>query len=56
MAAGKTNGEIARALVVTEGTVKFHVKNVLRKMQASNRADATSRYLRVTLGRDESHR
>jgi DNA-binding CsgD family transcriptional regulator len=49
MAAGKTNGEIARALVVTEGTVKFHVKNVLRKLQASNRADATSRYLRLTL-------
>jgi len=51
MAAGKTNGEIARSLVVTQGTVKFHVKNVLRKMQASNRADATSRYLRLTLGR-----
>jgi DNA-binding CsgD family transcriptional regulator len=50
MAAGKTNGDIARRLVVTEGTVKFHVKNVLRKMQASNRADATSRYLRLTLG------
>ena len=49
MASGKTNGEIARALVVTQGTVKFHVKNVLRKMQASNRADATSRYLRLTL-------
>jgi DNA-binding CsgD family transcriptional regulator/GAF domain-containing protein len=51
MAGGKTNGEIARSLVVTQGTVKFHVKNVLRKMQASNRADATSRYLRLTLGR-----
>jgi DNA-binding CsgD family transcriptional regulator len=51
MAAGKTNGEIARTLVVTEGTVKFHVKNVLRKMQASNRADATSRYLRLTLAK-----
>jgi DNA-binding CsgD family transcriptional regulator len=49
MATGKTNGDIARTLVVTEGTVKFHVKNVLRKMQAANRADATSRYLRLTL-------
>jgi DNA-binding NarL/FixJ family response regulator len=29
--------------------VKFHVKNVLRKMQASNRADAGARYLRLTL-------
>ncbi len=49
MAEGKTNGEIARALFVSEGTVKFHVKNILRKMQASNRADASARYLRLTL-------
>ena len=40
---------IARALVVTEGTVKFHVKNILRKLNVSNRAEATSHYLR-TLG------
>ena len=49
MANGKTNGEIARALFVSEGTVKFHVKNILRKMQAANRADAGARYLRLTL-------
>ena len=49
MADGKTNGEIARALFVSQGTVKFHVKNILRKMQASNRADASARYLRLTL-------
>ncbi|MGH2841655.1 MAG: helix-turn-helix domain-containing protein, partial [Solirubrobacteraceae bacterium] len=49
MAAGKTNGDIARALFVSQGTVKFHVKNILRKMQASNRADASARYLRLTL-------
>jgi DNA-binding CsgD family transcriptional regulator len=49
LADGKTNGDIARALYVSEGTVKFHVKNILRKMQASNRADASARYLRLTL-------
>ena len=49
MADGKTNGDIARALFVSEGTVKFHVKNILRKMQASNRADASSRYMRLTM-------
>jgi DNA-binding CsgD family transcriptional regulator len=49
MATGKTNGEIAHVLFISEGTVKFHVKNILRKMQASNRADAGSRYLRLTL-------
>ena len=51
MADGKTNGDIARTLFVSEGTVKFHVKNILRKMQASNRADASARYLRLTLQR-----
>jgi DNA-binding CsgD family transcriptional regulator len=49
MARGETNSHIARDLVVAEGTVKFHVKNILRKMHATNRADATSRYLRMTL-------
>lgn len=49
MAEGKTNGDIARVLFVSEGTVKFHVKNILRKMHASNRADAGARYLRLTL-------
>ncbi|WP_320669507.1 helix-turn-helix transcriptional regulator [Patulibacter defluvii] len=49
MARGASNGEIARELVVSEGTIKFHVKNVLRKMHASNRAQATSRYLRLIM-------
>lgn len=49
MADGKTNGDIARVLFVAEGTVKFHVKNILRKMQASNRADASARYLRLKM-------
>jgi DNA-binding CsgD family transcriptional regulator len=49
MARGVTNAEIARALVVSEGTVKFHVKNVLRKLNVSNRAEATAHYLRDSL-------
>jgi DNA-binding CsgD family transcriptional regulator len=49
MVRGETNADIARALVVSEGTVKFHVKNILRKLNASNRAEATSRYLRLSL-------
>ena len=49
MADGKSNGDIAQLLFVSQGTVKFHVKNILRKMQASNRADASARYLRLTL-------
>jgi len=53
MVRGETNADIARALVVSEGTVKFHVKNILRKLHASNRAEATSRYLRLSLRRGE---
>jgi DNA-binding CsgD family transcriptional regulator len=49
MVRGETNADIARALVVSEGTIKFHVKNILRKLNASNRAEATSRYLRLSL-------
>jgi DNA-binding CsgD family transcriptional regulator len=53
MVKGETNAAIARNLVVSQGTVKFHVKNILRKLHASNRAEATSRYLHLTLGRSD---
>jgi DNA-binding CsgD family transcriptional regulator len=49
MVAGQTNSAIAKELVLSEGTVKFHVKNILRKLHVANRAEATSRYLRLTL-------
>jgi LuxR family transcriptional regulator, regulator of acetate metabolism len=48
MARGQTNAAIAATLVVAEGTVKFHVNNILRKLHATNRAEAVSRYLRLT--------
>jgi DNA-binding CsgD family transcriptional regulator len=47
LARGQTNLEIARALVVREGTVKYHVKNILRKLGATSRADAVARYART---------
>lgn len=46
LARGNTNLEIAAALVVREGTVKYHVKNILRKLGATSRADAVSRFVR----------
>jgi LuxR family transcriptional regulator, regulator of acetate metabolism len=46
LARGETNLEIARALMVREGTVKYHVKNILRKLGATSRADAVARYAR----------
>jgi len=47
LARGKTNLAIADELVVREGTVKYHVKNILRKLGATSRADAVSRYVRA---------
>jgi DNA-binding CsgD family transcriptional regulator len=46
LAAGATNVDIAKRLVISEGTVKSHVKHILRKLHAGNRAEAVSRYLR----------
>ncbi len=46
LARGQTNLQIAHQLVVREGTIKYHVKNILRKMGATSRADAVSRYAR----------
>ena len=46
VAAGSTNGEIARKLWVTEQTVKFHLSNIYRKLEVGNRTEA-SRYAHV---------
>jgi DNA-binding CsgD family transcriptional regulator len=47
LAEGNTNKTIADALVVSGGTVKFHVNSILRKLHVANRAEAVSRYLRL---------
>lgn len=41
---GLRNREIAGRLCITEDTVKSHVRRILRKLGASNRAEAVSRY------------
>jgi DNA-binding CsgD family transcriptional regulator len=48
IARGDSNKAIATELVVSEGTVKFHVKNILRKLRAANRVEAASRYLQLS--------
>ena len=48
MAAGATNAAIARQLVVSDQTAKTHVSHVLRKLRATNRAEAVSRYHAIT--------
>jgi DNA-binding NarL/FixJ family response regulator len=47
MAVGRTNQQIADELVITPGTVKSHVKRILRKLHATNRAEAASIYARL---------
>lgn len=48
MARGKTNGDIAAFLEVSEPTVRFHAKNAARKLDASGRTQLIRRA--VTLG------
>jgi DNA-binding CsgD family transcriptional regulator len=50
MARGASNGDIANLLVISEGTVKSHVKHILRKFRAANRAHAVSTYMRIPAG------
>jgi DNA-binding NarL/FixJ family response regulator len=49
VAAGRTNAAIAAELVVSEGTVKSHVRHILHKLHAKNRAEAASLYGRLSL-------
>jgi DNA-binding CsgD family transcriptional regulator len=44
---GATNIRIAEQLVISEGTVKSHVKHILRKLRVGNRAEAVARYLQL---------
>ena len=47
LAEGETNARIATRLVVTEDTVKTHVKHILRKLGVQNRSQAVCRYFRI---------
>ena len=43
--AGLTNREIARFLVISEATVKVHVRHILEKLHARSRAEVASRLI-----------
>jgi DNA-binding NarL/FixJ family response regulator len=49
LVAGQGTREIAAALVVSENTVKFHLKNILQKLHLHNRAQVVAFALRYGL-------
>lgn len=42
--AGKSNNEISEALFISGNTVKFHMKNILKKTECANRTELISMY------------
>lgn len=51
MVQGKSNRKISEELCVVEGTVKFHVRNILEKLGASDRTHAVTIALKRGLAR-----
>ena len=52
---GKRNREIATELGISENTVKFHLKNIVEKLHAQNRAELAARAVREGLVPDLHH-
>lgn len=48
MAEGARNRDIADRLCLSHDTVKSHVRRILRKLHATNRAEAVSKFVRLT--------
>ena len=48
VALGRTNAAIASRMFISEGTVKQHVKHILRKLKVENRAEPVSRLYQST--------
>jgi len=46
---GSPGPSLGDQLVISEGTVKSHVKNICRKLRADNRAEAVSKYLQMVM-------
>lgn len=49
LARGKKTAQIAEELFISHNTVKTHVRHILKKLQASNRAEAVSKAIQMGL-------
>jgi DNA-binding NarL/FixJ family response regulator len=49
LAAGRTNGEIGRALFISTKTASVHVSNILRKLGVTNRVEAAALAVEATV-------
>ena len=49
LAQGKTTSQVAGELFISENTVKTHVRHILEKLEASNRAEAVSKATQMGL-------
>lgn len=47
LARGRTTAQIASGLFISENTVKTHVRHILEKLEASNRAEAVSKAIQL---------
>jgi len=47
LARGKTTAQISSDLFISENTVKTHVRHILEKLEASNRAEAVSKAMQI---------
>jgi DNA-binding NarL/FixJ family response regulator len=50
LATGATNAQIARNLVVSEATIKSHLKQISKKLRTTSRAAAVAAYARMAQG------
>lgn len=48
---GATNKEIASKLILSENTVKTHLRNIMEKLHVANRSQAAAYAVRIRLGR-----
>lgn len=49
LAQGKTTAQISSDLFISDNTVKTHVRHILEKLEASNRAEAVSKAMQLSL-------